>query len=168
MRMVNSSALKGVGLGMALVTMAACQGEKKEAADSSAAGMAAPAAAASMAGKWTATMMPMAGTTIGGTATVMAGSAAETTVAEVMITAAPANEALPWHVHAGTCAGGGDVVGPAAEYKPMQTDASGKASALATLPMAMPTTGEYHVNVHKSASDMGTIVSCGDLKMGAM
>ena len=39
----------------------------------------------------------------------------------------------------------------------------GKADADAILPLVMPRTGQYFVNVHASASNMGTIVACGNL-----
>ena len=62
----------------------------------------------------------------------------------------------------------GGPVGPADAYKPITVDKAGKGSANVTLPIAAPSSGDYSVNVHKSATEMGTIISCGDLKMAGM
>jgi hypothetical protein len=39
----------------------------------------------------------------------------------------------------------------------------GKATATADLPVAMPMSGQYYINVHASASNMATIIACGNL-----
>lgn len=69
----------------------------------------------------------------------------------------------PWHVHAGTCASGGPVVGEAAAYPLLEPNARGDASASATLEVELVSGDEYHVNVHASPEDLGTFVGCGDL-----
>jgi hypothetical protein len=69
----------------------------------------------------------------------------------------------PWHVHHGTCAQGGEVVGGAAHYPALNMDSGGSAEATATVPIALDPAAQYHVNVHQSPSEMGTIIACGDL-----
>jgi len=69
----------------------------------------------------------------------------------------------PWHVHAGTCGSGGPVVGEAASYPLLEPNARGNASASATLEVELAVGEGYHVNVHASPEDLGTIVGCGDL-----
>jgi hypothetical protein len=113
--------------------------------------------------KWTAALAPMGGSKIAGTATVAPAGDAKATVM-VSITGGTPNATYPWHIHVGKCPGGG-VYGPASAYTPIKTDASGAGTVTITLPAASPESGDYHVNVHKSASDMATIVSCGDLTM---
>ncbi|HKU62962.1 MAG TPA: CHRD domain-containing protein [Gemmatimonadales bacterium] len=69
----------------------------------------------------------------------------------------------PWHVHQGQCGSNGPIVGPAESYRPLEVDGDGKATATADLPVAMATSGQYYINVHASASNMGTIIACGNL-----
>lgn len=173
MRFESWRTMQGIGAALAIGSMVACGGDKAATADSTAANsMAASADSATMApaagGRWNATLMSMAGTKVTGTASAMAGTTAGTTMAEITISGAPANGEHPWHIHAGRCATGGDIVGPATDYSPIKADASGNGTAMATVNVAAPTSGEYHVNVHMSSSDLKTIVACGDLTMGAM
>jgi hypothetical protein len=119
--------------------------------------------AARMPMKWTATLAPQGGTSIAGTATVEpAGGQSKATVT---LTGGAPNATYPWHVHAGACGGNGKVVGPATAYTPLKTDTYGAAKVTVTLPFAAPDSGSYYVNIHKSPTDMGTIVSCGNLTM---
>jgi hypothetical protein len=69
----------------------------------------------------------------------------------------------PWHVHVGQCGSNGPIVGPAASYRSLEVGDDGKATATADLPVAMPTSGQYYVNVHASTNNMGTIIACGNL-----
>jgi hypothetical protein len=55
------------------------------------------------------------------------------------------------------------VLGPADAYKPLKVGGDGEAKADADLPIPMPAVGNYFVNVHASAQNMGTIVACGNL-----
>lgn len=114
--------------------------------------------------KWTAHLSPMAGSKIEGTATVTPDGANKMTIT-ITVAGGEKGQVLPWHVHTGKCATGGGVYGPAAAYKPIELDPYGAAKITVTIPAASPESGDYHVNIHKSSSDMGTIVSCGDLTM---
>jgi hypothetical protein len=69
----------------------------------------------------------------------------------------------PWHIHIGSCTQRGGVLGGGAAYTPIAVDGSGHGMSKAILPVAVPDTGSYNVNIHESASNMGTIVGCGDL-----
>ncbi len=69
----------------------------------------------------------------------------------------------PWHVHQGQCGSDGPIVGPATSYRPLEVKGDGKATATADLPIAMPASGQYYINVHASANNMGTIIACGNL-----
>lgn len=69
----------------------------------------------------------------------------------------------PWHVHQGQCGTNGPIVGSATAYRSLEVDKDGKASATADLDLPMPRTGQYYVNVHASANNMGTIIACGNL-----
>ena len=69
----------------------------------------------------------------------------------------------PWHVHLGQCGSDQGILGPADAYPPLKVGGNGKADATAKLPMPVPTTGQYFINVHASPTNMGTIVACGNL-----
>jgi hypothetical protein len=113
---------------------------------------------------WQGDIRPESGTSVGGTAMLMAGEGGQT-AATVTLTGAPANGTHPWHVHSGTCAEKGPIVGPPAAYTPLTGDATGAAKLEVTLPFATPTSGTYSVNVHMSPTQMGMIVGCADLRM---
>ena len=81
----------------------------------------------------------------------------------VTISNATAGGVHPWHVHRGQCGANGAIVGSAAAYKPLTVSGDGTASAAARLEMSLPTSGDYYVNVHASASNLSTIISCGNL-----
>ncbi len=81
----------------------------------------------------------------------------------VNLTGVPAGDARPWHVHDGKCNSGGGIVGSASAYPPLTVGADGRATGNATLQLQLDEARDYHVNVHASAAQMGTIVACGDL-----
>jgi len=118
--------------------------------------------------KWTATLAPVGASKVAGTASVAPGSAAGTAVATISITGGTPGATYPWHVHTGKCGPGGGVVGLGSAYKPLTVGADGTAKGTANLSVAVPSSGDFHVNVHASSSDMATIVSCGNLGMAGM
>lgn len=115
---------------------------------------------------WSAKITGKDGSKIMGDATMKAGADAGTTVVSVMLMGDEAGTTRPWHVHIGSCAKGGGVLGGGKSYTPITFDASGHGMTTATLPVALPDTGSYYVNIHQSAANMGTIVACGDLAKG--
>ena len=117
--------------------------------------------------KWSTTLESMNGSKIKGTATLAAGSAAGTSVATVSITGGKANTTYPWHVHVGKCPTG-TVFGPPSAYKPVAAGADGAGTSTANLTVAVPASGDYHLNIHASETDMKTIVACGNFTMAGM
>jgi hypothetical protein len=97
-----------------------------------------------------------------GTATWSADGDAASTVVLSISNATPGG-IHPWHIHRGHCGDNGPIVGDASAYKPLAVDEKGNASANARLNVPLPTSGDYYVNVHALASNMGTIISCGNL-----
>jgi hypothetical protein len=93
----------------------------------------------------------------------MAPSGDQSTAVRISISNAAPGGVHPWHVHSGDCGSQGDILGPADAYRPLRVGDAGTATADATLPIKMPTTGSYHVNVHASATNMSTIIACGNL-----
>jgi hypothetical protein len=55
------------------------------------------------------------------------------------------------------------VLGPADAYPILKVGGNGQADADADLALPLPTTGQYFINVHASAANMGTILACGNL-----
>ena len=87
----------------------------------------------------------------------------EQTRVEVSISNAIPGAIHPWHVHRGQCGADEGILEPADAYKPLRVNREGRATSQATLPMAMPTSGQFYVNVHASPTNLGTIVACGNL-----
>ena len=84
--------------------------------------------------------------------------------ARVSIRGAVPNAHHPWHVHRGTCSTGGAIVGEAGSYPPLHVGADGTASAVATIGVALNEDERYHVNVHRSPTELNVIIACGDLR----
>lgn len=101
-------------------------------------------------------------TSIGGTAHMTAGSDAVT--ASVAMTGARSGGMHPWHVHDGTCATGGPIVGDPGAYNLLTVGSDGSAQGNARLAgVKLNEARNYHVNVHLSPTALGTIIACADL-----
>ena len=103
-----------------------------------------------------------------GNFTSVTGTASATSInaqmtANISLTGATAGAVYPWHVHEGKCGSGGAIVGDASAYTPLTVGSDGTAQGNATVGTTLHEAREYHVNVHASASDMATIIACGNL-----
>jgi hypothetical protein len=125
---------------------------------------AADSGAAASGAAWQGEIRPESGSTVSGTVR-LTSTAAGQTAAVITLAGATANGTHPWHLHSGTCAQKGPIVGPPAAYTPLTADATGAARLEATLPFAAPASGSYSVNIHMSPTQMGMIVGCADLRM---
>jgi hypothetical protein len=66
----------------------------------------------------------------------------------------------PTHIHIGTCA----AINKAPEY-PLKNTVDGKSdTTVLGVTLDALLRGHYAINVHKSATDLGTYVSCGDIR----
>ncbi len=72
-------------------------------------------------------------------------------------------EAQPAHIHKGSCAN----LDPTPAF-PLTNVVSGKSETEVMVSPAELNKGGYAINVHKSASDVKTYVSCGDITAGMM
>lgn len=81
----------------------------------------------------------------------------------VSLNGAVPNSTHPWHVHEGACNSGGMIVGDSTIYQPLQVGSTGTAAGNANLSMELNEATDYYIDVHASASDMQTIIACGDL-----
>ena len=85
------------------------------------------------------------------------------TRAHVQISNAVPGGQHPWHVHRGQCGRDQGIFGPADAYEPLKVEGDGRAQKNAVLPVALPRSGSFFINVHASARNMSTIVACGNL-----
>ena len=138
---------------MGLAALVACSARSEPADDD--------ASMADMTGDYSATLSAQNNSGVTGTAS--AHSAVAATHVEITIRGSTAGMFHPWHVHHGTCGSGGGIVGAAGAYPALQTNANGGASAAAQLGLALNDDARYHVNVHRSSSEMGVIIACGNL-----
>lgn len=68
--------------------------------------------------------------------------------------------AQPAHIHPGTCAN----LNPAPQYMLTSVTNGASTTLVKGVTLAQLTSGSFAINVHKSTSDLGTYVSCGDIK----
>ena len=146
----------------ALVVLAACGPSY-----SSTGGTTTPAPAArtdiAAAPRYSANLAAIGGSTVHGTATVHSMDNVQQTV-QLQISGGTPGATYPWHIHTGSCSNGmTPIVGAPQNYTALGTSGDGTASLMATIPIALNDKQPYHVNVHASPTDMGTIVACGDL-----
>lgn len=77
----------------------------------------------------------------------------------IKLNGAPKGVAQPAHIHQGTCS----KLNPA-PWKPLTSVVDGKSfTHVPGVSVAQIKKGKYAINVHKSANDLKTYVSCGDL-----
>jgi hypothetical protein len=112
---------------------------------------------------WKATLAGRS-TWTGASGTATARVEGDNTLATIVLAGLPPGGPYPWHVHDGTCDTGGPIVGDAAAYPPLMVGADGRAEASARLLGIKPNEAKkYHVNVHRSPTDLATIIACGEL-----
>jgi len=104
-------------------------------------------------------MGPMNGSKQDGSARIVnKGNAVQVTV---KINNEPKGASEPSHIHQGTC----KKLNPA-PWKPLNSVVNGTSvTTLSGVTIAQLKKGHYAINVHKSATDLKTYVSCGDLTM---
>jgi Cu/Zn superoxide dismutase len=69
----------------------------------------------------------------------------------------------PAHIHIGTCGN----INKAPEFALVSLGKGESTSTVAGVTIDQLLAGHYAINVHKSADDLGTYVSCGDIKPAA-
>lgn len=82
----------------------------------------------------------------------------------VKLDGAPQNIPQPTHIHIGNCGH----INKAPEY-PLANSVDGASlSTVKGVQLAQLLSGTYAINVHKSGTDLGTYVSCGNIKAASM
>lgn len=107
--------------------------------------------------KWRAILEPVGGAGVRGGAT--AEAAGESTHFVITIRGGAPNSTLAWHMHSGTCASPGELVGSG--YPALQVGPGGTAQGAITLAVAAPDSESRIIQVHGAG---GNVVSCGELK----
>lgn len=102
-------------------------------------------------------------TSITGNAVVQQVEGALSFSATVVIRDDDAGVLRPWHVHFGTCASGGDIVGLDADYARLTVANDGAAISTARVGVPLDPLEPYHVNIHFSDAEFNRIIACGDL-----
>lgn len=109
-----------------------------------------------------ATLSPVNGSGVSGTGSATSGH--DMTMVSVNVTGARPGATLPWHVHEGKCTDASPpIVGSPSAYPPLTVGSDGRATAMAHLDLDLNEAKDYIINVHASPTNLGTIVSCGDL-----
>jgi hypothetical protein len=98
-----------------------------------------------------------------GSAAMTPGSSSENTKVSVELSNASPGGVHPWQLHRGQCGLDDGVFGAADAYRSLKVDEQGRASSSVTVPLVMPTDGQYYVSVGASAANPETIVACGNL-----
>jgi uncharacterized surface protein with fasciclin (FAS1) repeats len=81
----------------------------------------------------------------------------------VLMQGTPAGGKHPMHFHAGNCDSNGDVVIPLNDLD----GTTGTSRTVVNVPYGTIVGGDHYLNIHLSAEDMGTIVACGEVGLGA-
>lgn len=112
---------------------------------------------------WQAAMVGTAAAPgVTGTATATVGN--QQTAVSLQIAGLPAGSERPWHIHFGSCAAAGDIVGDPEVYGLLPA-AGGNAQRQATIGVALRRDESYLVFVHESMERMDIILACGDLEL---
>lgn len=96
------------------------------------------------------------GSGVSGTAT-LTPQGNQTTVV-INLTGEPAGAAEPAHVHEGTCAN----LNPVPKY-PLANVVNGTSTTTINASLASLTSGQFAINMHKSAQELNVYVACGDI-----
>lgn len=120
----------------------------------------ADSAAAGAGASWTATLTPVGGNSIAGTAT---GSGNTVTL---QITGSRGGVPSPWMIYEGTCTNRIAPVGTPNDYPPVQTSADGSGTATAKLSSPLDPSKTYVVVVQVTpAGSPNDIAACGNVQM---
>jgi hypothetical protein len=119
--------------------------------------------------RWAATLVGPAtaggpGTPMG-SATMRAGSDDGNTYVAVELVRATPGAVHAWQLRRGPCGADAGAFGSADAYRALAVDDRGRAAGSATVPVATPTAGQYHVTVGASAARPGAATACGDFAL---
>jgi len=98
-------------------------------------------------------------------AAARANSTPAGTAVAVSVAGAPTGGTHAWHIHRGTCANPGEVVGDREGYPALRPDAQGNANARAVLTRRPLVRGQnYIVGIHQGATVDTPVIACVNLQ----
>lgn len=112
---------------------------------------------------WVGLAIGRDGSTVRADLELYAGKAPNTSTAEVSMRADVPASVRGWEIRRGTCDRPGPIFGTADVYPALRADRGGKAVGKATIAVAVPDTGDYHVVVTASPTDRQRVLACGNL-----
>jgi hypothetical protein len=136
-------------------------------------------AAVASAPTWRARLAATGGSSVGGTAELVVGTAPASSAdgsvapatgaatATVRVTGAKPRSRVIWFLYDGICEANGGIVGEAAAYPPVKLDELGIGEAVAAIPVLLSDGGRYSVRVHAGLTAEDPVVACGALALGA-
>ena len=114
--------------------------------------------------RWSASLIPRPESELplSARALIVPGHGTRESYAIVSISRGHPGHRLSWHIHHGSCASPGTVLGANELYPTLLIRADGNSQATAALPLDIPSSAPYHVDLHPSPGT--TIIACGDLR----
>lgn len=113
--------------------------------------------------QWSAVITPGNGSILRGRMVFIKSQPGAFTRVAVSLSGGAPDAALPWHIHQGQCGDDGGIVGHANDYPPLMIGGNGSLVGSAQIPVVLDDNGRYYVNVHGSASEVGSSIACGTL-----
>jgi hypothetical protein len=104
----------------------------------------------------TVTLAGQNNSSLSGTATLT--PTGDQTQVVIKVTGEPTGASEPAHVHEGTCAN----LNPVPKY-PLANVVNGSSTTTINVPLASLTSGQFAINLHKSAQELTVYVACGDI-----
>jgi hypothetical protein len=118
--------------------------------------------ASAPAPKLVATLVPGGAGRLQGTLTLEKGRKDNESRARVTLLNAPASAQLGWVIRKGACGENLGELGSIAAYRPLQTRGDGSVELAVYLPMALPSSGAYHIDIlQERGSDV--VLACGGI-----
>jgi hypothetical protein len=103
-----------------------------------------------------------------GSATWKLGETPTTSVVDLTFTYGGEERNLSWAILIGRCRTASLPIAPVSSFPEIEVTGGGAARVTATLPVELPRTGQYHIDVYNDRSgEEGSIVACGDLRFSA-
>ena len=112
---------------------------------------------------WVAVVSPQGAQTLRGTVIWGPGATVAASRATVSLSGGIPLSQHPWHIHKGKCGDNGEIVGPPNEYQVLIVDTDGSVKLVNDLSFPVTPSGDFYVNVHESAANMGNIIGCGPM-----
>ena len=82
----------------------------------------------------------------------------------VVSTSFPDGQYLKWAILPGMCGSNMMPIAPVDQFPIIEMGTNGQGEVDRVLPLSMPATGQFHVNVYRGGSQLEHVLTCGNLK----